>query len=224
MADKIQEIFGNRKINLSRLAAFGFERSGEDYVFTKSMPESGFVLTVSIDSQGRISTRMLDPATDEPYTLHLADGAVGSFVGKVRSRYEETLTEIADKCFEPEVFQFRQTKDLIAHVRETYGDELEFLWKKLSDSAVWRRKDTGKWYAVLLTLSRRKLGMDSDEIVEIIDFRMPPEELADLVDNERYFPGYHMNKKHWCTIILDGSVELGEICRRVEQSYRLAVK
>ncbi len=224
MADKIQEIFGNRKINLSKLAAFGFERSGEDYVFTKSMPESGFVLTVSIDSQGRISTRMLDPATDEPYTLHLADGAVGSFVGKVRSRYEETLAEIADKCFEPEVFQFRQTKDLIAHVRETYGDELEFLWKKLSDSAVWRRKDTGKWYAVLLTLSRRKLGMDSDEIVEIIDFRMPPEELADLVDNERYFPGYHMNKKHWCTIVLDGSVELGEICRRVEQSYRLAVK
>ncbi len=224
MADKIQEIFGNRKINLSKLAAFGFERSGEDYVFTQSMPESGFVLTVSIDSQGRISTRILDPATDEPYTLHLADGAVGSFVGRVRSRYEETLTEIADKCFEPEVFQFRQTKDLIAHVRETYGDELEFLWKKLSDSAVWRRKDTGKWYAVLLTLSRRKLGMDSDEIVEIIDFRMPPEELADLVDNERYFPGYHMNKKHWCTIVLDGSVELGEICRRVEQSYILAVK
>ena len=37
-------------------------------------------------------------------------------------------------------------------------------------------------------------------------------------------PGYHMNKKHWYTILLDDSVPLEEICRRIDRSYLLAVK
>ena len=35
---------------------------------------------------------------------------------------------------------------------------------------------------------------------------------------------YHMNKKHWCTIILDGSVPFKEICRRIDASYLLATQ
>ena len=33
-----------------------------------------------------------------------------------------------------------------------------------------------------------------------------------------------MNKKHWYTILLDDSVPLEEICRRIDRSYLLAVK
>jgi predicted DNA-binding protein (MmcQ/YjbR family) len=36
-------------------------------------------------------------------------------------------------------------------------------------------------------------------------------------------PGYHMNKKHWNTIILDGSVPQGEIERMIDNSYMLVV-
>lgn len=116
------------------------------------------------------------------------------------------------------------TKNVINYVHETYGDELEFLWPKSPGSAIWRRKDSGKWYAVLLAISKRKLGIDSDDIVEIIDLRMDPEILSYLIDNEMYYPGYHMNKKHWCTIILDGNVPLEEICARIDESYLLAKK
>ena len=38
------------------------------------------------------------------------------------------------------------------------------------------------------------------------------------------FPGYHMNKKHWYTIILDNSISTSEICRRIDDSYLLAHK
>ena len=34
-------------------------------------------------------------------------------------------------------------------------------------------------------------------------------------------PAYHMNKEHWVSIILDGSMQDGEIMRLVEDSYRL---
>ena len=37
-------------------------------------------------------------------------------------------------------------------------------------------------------------------------------------------PGYHMNKLHWNTIILDGSIPQGEIERMIDHSYTLVVK
>ena len=224
MADLIHSIFRNKKVNLSKLAPFGFEQKGSRYVYDKILPGSGFRLTVQITAEGEISSEMIDPSFNEPYTLHLTDGAVGSFVGVVRGQYEETLLEIAGQCFEPDVFKSEQAKELISYVRNAYGDELEYLWEKFPDNAVWRRRDTGKWYGVLLNVSKRRLGVESDEMAEIIDLRIQPEELEPLLDNKIYFPGYHMNKKHWYTILLDDSVPLEEICRRIDRSYLLAVK
>lgn len=109
-------------------------------------------------------------------------------------------------------------KRQIAYIRDTYGDALEYLWQKFPDNAVVRRKDNRKWYAVLLTVSRRRLGFDSDERVEIIDLRMPPEEIEKQVDGVRLLPGYHMNKKHWVTVCLDGSVSFAEICRKIDEA------
>ncbi|KZY43878.1 MULTISPECIES: MmcQ/YjbR family DNA-binding protein [unclassified Oleiphilus] len=47
-------------------------------------------------------------------------------------------------------------------------------------------------------------------------------ELRDLFEAVK--PGYHMNKLHWNTIILDGSIPVGEIERMIDHSYKLVVK
>ncbi len=36
-------------------------------------------------------------------------------------------------------------------------------------------------------------------------------------------PGYHMDKRHWNTVILDGSVPQGELQRFIDNSYLLVV-
>lgn len=36
-------------------------------------------------------------------------------------------------------------------------------------------------------------------------------------------PGWHMNKKHWNTLILDGSIPAGEIQRLIDHSYSLII-
>ena len=44
---------------------------------------------------------------------------------------------------------------------------------------------------------------------------------------ERYssvIPGYHMNKKHWNTILIDGSVPDKEVFSWIDQSYELVLK
>ena len=223
MASIVENTFKYREVDFSKLIGFGFIQNGSDYIYRRTLAGSGFELTVTISAQGKVFTEITDPSTDEIYTLHLVDGAAGSFIGLVRCEYEETLKEIADACFEPAVFKNPQTKRIIEFVRSRYGDELEFLWEKYPDCAIWRRKDTKKWYAILLTVSKRKLGIDSDEVVEVIDLRFPQEDINSVIDNRKYFPGYHMNKKHWITVILDCSVADGEICRIIDQSYTLAL-
>ena len=37
-------------------------------------------------------------------------------------------------------------------------------------------------------------------------------------------PGYHMNKKHWNTVTLDGSVPDDELMRMIDESYALVVQ
>ncbi|SFE82707.1 Predicted DNA-binding protein, MmcQ/YjbR family [Paenibacillus algorifonticola] len=37
-------------------------------------------------------------------------------------------------------------------------------------------------------------------------------------------PGYHMNKKHWNTVLLDGSLEPEEVESMIIHSYELVVK
>ena len=222
--DIIKNIFGRKSVNVEKLAAYGFSKQGDTYSYVTTLPDSGFKMTVDVTEQGEVVATVIDPEFNEPYTLHLAPDAVGSFVGSVRTEYEQVLTEIANKCFEQDVFQSRQAKEVIAYIRDKYDDELEYLWKKFPDNVVVRRKDNKKWYAAILTVSRRKLGFDSDEMVEILDLRMTPEDIEKMVDGVKFLPGYHMNKKHWITICFDGTVSLEEICSRIDESYKLADK
>ncbi len=223
--NKIAEtIFRYKKAVLKKLPEYGFEEEGGGYVYRTQICDNQMRLIVRINVCGEVETEVFDTETEEPYTLFLVDGAVGEFVGKVRSDYAGVLEDIAEKCFEREVFKGAHTQPLIEYVREKYGDELEFLWEKTPDCAVWRRKDNRKWYAAILTVRYSKLGIEREGTVEIIDMRMDPTELEKAVDDRTYYRGYHMNKKHWVTMLLDGSAPYDELVRRLDESYALAKK
>ena len=58
-----------------------------------------------------------------------------------------------------------------------------------------------------------------------LNLKCDPDEALSLRDIfEAVIPGYHMNKKHWNTIILDGSIPEGEIERMIDNSYSLVVR
>ena len=217
-------VFKNRKLNIEKMLSFGFEHIGGGYVYNTHLADGQMKLTVKADADGKIYTQVTDENSGDEYVLHLVTGAAGAFVGKVRCEYETVLNDISENCFDAEVFKSKQAKAVIGYVRTAYGDELEYLWKKFPDNAVVRRKDNKKWYAAILTVSRRKLGFDLDETVEILDLRISPEETESTVDNIKYFPGYHMNKKHWITVILDATVPDKEIFSKIDSSYTLAAK
>ena len=216
--------FKHKSPNFKRLTKFGFKPENGRYIYVTQILDGQFEMTVEISADGEINATVIDLAMNEPYTLHLVAEASGAFVGQVRTEFDGVLESIADKCFERDVFKGDIAHGVIDYVRSTYGDELEFLWEKFDDNAVWRRKDNNKWYGALLTIKKSKLGFDSDESIVVIDLRLDTENDANLVDGKKYFAGYHMNKRTWFTICLDGSVQIEEICRLIDKSYVLAKK
>lgn len=60
-------------------------------------------------------------------------------------------------------------------------------------------------------------------MVEILDLRYQKNDIKNIIDNYKIFPGYHMNKDNWITIILDGRVELEEIYQLIDNSYQLSL-
>lgn len=220
----MNDFFAHKSPDFSALTAYGFTPSDDGYDYAVKIFDAQFELRVHIALDGAVKTQTVDLSCDEPYTLHLVEEASGAFVGAVRAAYECVLADIGEKCFIRDVFKSPVSHSVIEYIRKRYGDELEFLWPKFSQNAVWRRKDNNKWYGVLLVLSKRKLGLDSDEVVDIIDLRIDPARLPAVVDGKKYFLGYHMNKKNWFTICLDGSVSAEEIFEWVDKSYELANK
>ncbi len=218
-----ETIFQNKKLNKNKLFEFGFVWVEKQYIFSTAILSGQFKLEVIINNE-KVQTRLIDNDTMEEYTLYLSAGVVGSFVGKIRTEIENVLQQIADKCFENGVFKNALTNKVMSYVEEKYGDDLEFLWEKLPQAAIWRRNDNKKWYATLLIVAQNKLGLAGEEKIEIIGLRAKPEEIEMLVDNKKYFGGYHMNKKHWMTICLDGTIAFDEICARIDESYCLAKK
>ncbi|PIE33795.1 MmcQ-like protein [candidate division KSB3 bacterium] len=76
-------------------------------------------------------------------------------------------------------------------------------------------KVLGKMYALIAwqeTPLRISLKCDPDHALALRDIY------------ESVIPGYHFNKKHWNTIILDGSVPEREVLQWIDDSYTLVVK
>jgi predicted DNA-binding protein (MmcQ/YjbR family) len=199
------------------IAGFGFKRKAGVWEYSEPVVDGTFSCSVTIDKTGAVSERVIDCATGEEYVQHRVAAATGAFVGRVRQEVDAILERIAAACFERDVFKTDLAQHMIAFARETWGDELEFLWKQFPDYAVLRRADTQKWYAVIMRLSRRKLGFNSDETVEIIDLRREAD-----TDDPRFLPGYHMNKKTWMTVVLDGTTPFGELAKLFAASHDAA--
>ena len=210
-----------RKINREKILSNGFEVDGENFIRRQKI--SDMTLTIIIDKRGSVTTKLFD-ADGEPYTLHLVEGASGSFVGAIKAEYECIMKNIFEQCFDEENFKAAQTLKLIEYIREKFSGEPEFLWEKFPNFAVFRRKDNRKWYAVIMTITKNKLGLDGAEEIEILNLRIKPEDLDKIFDGEKYFRGWHMNKKSWLTIRLDETLTFDEIIARLEESYRLAKK
>ncbi len=110
---------------------------------------------------------------------------------------------------------------VLKYAEENYGSHPEYLWESTPDSGVLRHKTNKKWYAVMLSVKRSTLGLDGYGKIDILNVKCQPQFVGSLIQKKGYLPAYHMNKQHWVTILLDGSVEAEEVFMLIDESYEL---
>lgn len=216
------KIFKARVPDFDLLQKYGFVKKENSFVYVKDILASRFNLTIKISLNGEITTKLIDKEVNDEYILHLVEFANGEFVTSIKMEYERVLKDIQSKCFKKQVFRSFQAGNVIDYCYKKYGDCLEFLWEKVDDNAIIRRKDTRKWYAVFMLIAKNKLGLEGEEIIEVLNLKLGKEKVSNLIDNKKYFKAYHMNKNYWITILLDENKSVKEILNLVDISYNYA--
>ena len=216
----IKQLFYGRTANKKALEKFGFAKSGSAYKYSQSILDGQFQLNVTVEGE-RVTAQVYDNEAESEYFLHTVESAEGTFVGEVRAQYEKVLTAVSEKCFSrAEIYREKTTKAVLKYAGSQYGTPSEFLWG--DENSIMRRKDNRKWYALFMIVDREKIGLAGEGKIEIMNLLAPKEEMPKLLDGVNYLPAYHMNKKSWFTVPLDGRVSAEVLYALVDMSYELA--
>lgn len=89
-------------------------------------------------------------------------------------------------------------------ILKTYGICADYPFKQDCTTGVFRHSDTGKWFAISMCIRARKLALDSEAMLDVVNLKCAPEVIESLAGSETgIFPAYHMKKAHWLTVVLD---------------------
>ena len=215
------EIFKSYQFNQEKAHAYGFVENGEIWTYSCQIFQGDFFLTVSI-TPDNVSFQVFDQEMGDLYPQVHMESMTGSFVASVREACLEILYQIRKACFDVQDFICPQTKRIMAQVQEKYGNQLEYLWEKSPDTAVLRHEGNQKWYAVLMRIPWDKLEKGREGLVEAVNLKH--DQVADLLSKKGIYPAFHMNKRYWLSLALDGSLQDEEVIELIEKSWNLTVK
>ena len=74
-----------------------------------------------------------------------------------------------------------------------------------------------------MEITYKNLGLSNDKKVFAVNLKADPERVAELADNKTIFPAYHMNKKHWITVLLTSATDFDLLRSLTEQSRALVM-
>lgn len=114
-----------------------------------------------------------------------------------------------------------QSERIAAYLTDALGTAPEHLWARYPEYAVFRHPSTGKWYAILMNVTRDKLGLPGAETVFALVMKADPTLLGGLLREEGFRPAYHMNKEHWVTAVLDDTLPDERVLPLLRMSWDL---
>ena len=112
-------------------------------------------------------------------------------------------------------------EELLRLVEARYGVAADYPFARDGESAVLRHPAGGKWFALLMTVPRARLGLPGEGRADVLNLKADPLLVASLRGEPGFLPAYHMNKSNWVNLLLDGSLPEEEIIRLLELSYDL---
>lgn len=218
----LEKDYEHRVVDVYKLLCYGFKKVNDTWIYKHKLCEDTFEIVVEISDHKKTS-KLIDLACNEEYILVDVQSSMGEFIGNVKEEYNSVLNDIINKCSTPNFFKTGQSKEIIKYVKDQYNDDLEYLWKN-SKTAIWRNKKNNKWYGLMLVVEESKLSIESNKLIEALNLRYQKSNIDSIIDNKKIFKGYHMNKKNWITIPLDGSMDIKKIYELIDNSYNISLE
>ena len=200
-----------------KLLQYGFKEEAEKLIYRKEILDSSFSIEiVFVNSQ--LLIEVYDLEFDEIYSLFSVDSAVGETVQNIREHVEKLLSSILGLADE----SGKISSEIIDYCNNKYGENHVNPFKKHPDILAFVN-EKNKWYALFLDVDYSKLKKNTDITtkVKILNIKYPTDKILDIIDNKNIFPAYHMNKKHWISIVLDRNIKFETIKELIDISYSL---
>lgn len=115
-------------------------------------------------------------------------------------------------------------EDILKYSFENYGTKPEKPWDNSPTSEVLRHNDNKKWYGIIMNIRGNKVGLGTEDFVDIINVKAEPEMISFLAHQKGFALAYHMNKTHWITIVLNGTIPNEQVYNLLDMSYELTKK
>ena len=224
-----EEIFARSIPDFAKLVKFGFVKNGSKYSFSGKFLNGDFTADVVVTSGGDVSASVFDVQAGERYLPLRAKSRQSAFVNEVRESYRAFLREIKNACFVPQPFLTDQANRIAREAEKLFGDKIDFPFSTAPDYGVFRNPENRKWYGIIMNIPKSKIENSGraaslsadDAIVEIINVKIDPEKSIELKKRRGFYDAYHMSKKNWITIALDGSVSDSLIVDLLKKSRAL---
>ncbi len=218
-----EEIFKKTKIDYNKIEKYGFKKDKDSYKYSKNIMNDNFRIDIEINKEGTVKGKIIDLSFNEEYTSFRIEENIGSFISEVKNEFKNLLLDIKDKCFIRIDFIYNQTNRIAKLIKEKYDSLPEFEWAKSPGFAVFRNKESKKWYGIVMNIDKSKLDRKTTGEVEIINIKLGPNEIENLLKLDGFYEAYHMNKKSWISIILNNTLKDTEIMKLIEESYSYTV-
>lgn len=106
------------------------------------------------------------------------------------------------------------------YIKKKYKTEPEYPWRKYDSNAVFRHSDNNKWFALVMGVQGDKVGVPGADYVDVINLKINDMFFRDMIIQENgIMPAYHMNKLHWITVLLDGTVPEDRVFDLIDMSF-----
>ena len=216
-----EEIFKKSIIVIEKCIEYGFVKENDKYVYKKDILDNTFEVIVTI-KENKVKAKIIEKELDEEYLNFRIENQIGEFVSTIRDEFIKVLEDIKDKCCIENYFVYPQANRIANWIKENYKDSPEYLWEDY-DNAVFRNKANKKWYGIIMYINQNKLDKE-DKKVEVMNIKLPPEQIDELVKQEGYYRAYHMNKKYWITFTLDDRIPDKELQELIKISYQYTIE
>lgn len=112
-------------------------------------------------------------------------------------------------------------ENVFEFVKNEYGVIPDYPWEKYSNYAALRHKDSQKWFGLVMDITSDKLGLQTEETIDVINLKVRKEFIGPLRKKKGIYPAYHMDKSNWVTINLKEVNTINQIKDLIAESYEL---